>query len=225
MLKKTKGYFPWAAVLCALAFNNWILALFLNHQLLLANGSVSEFSAVDQPYSWVFRSLDILSGISFLLLTLWWQLKTRGRDKPSLLLFIGGLILGVSNLADALAPLHCSETLSSVCSEPISLSLNHFLLPDHAYTSIGVGIGYFLMPLGGWLYARHRRLNKLSIASRLVLALTIALFLTLIYEYATVGITVRASGITQEIQMLGVGAWLACWGFFGIRRHHPEPEE
>lgn len=198
------------SLISAACFNNWALGFLLNPTLLRAGGSISELSSSDQSHFAVFRTLDILAGLMLVSMAIWWQ-RSQSRQGHDLI-FWGALILGVANTADALLPLNCSETLNPSCSMPISLSLHHIALPGHAYSSTAIGLGYFLLPLGGWLYARRYNLRTFLLASQLVLALNLLFFASILHEYATVGITVKASGWLQAIQMLAVGTWLFFWG-------------
>lgn len=200
------------SLIVALCFNNWILGYLFNYKLLSVSGSISELSASGQPHAWVFRSLDVVSGIFIASLGLWWRKTQNMHLKGSAVIFWGLLILGIANAADALMPLGCSETLNSACSVPISISLHHFVLPDHAYSSTAIGIGYFLLPLGGWIYSKAQKMRTLLLVSRTVFALNLLVFASILHEYASVGVTVKASGWLQEAQMLSIGAWIVFLG-------------
>src|SRR5258708_40213528 len=97
------------AGLAAIAFNNWLLALFLNPHLFLKDGSVSEFGVPSQPHSWVFRLADIVSGLLFLTLSAWVLkfMRTNQRTHKWLyVLAIGLAVFGVANGVGALLPLN-----------------------------------------------------------------------------------------------------------------------
>ncbi len=142
-----------------LTFNNWLLAIIFNRRLLLHDGSVSEFSVINQPHAWIFRGLDIISGVLFLILALAIANNIKWRTTGGLLLILGIVLLGAGNFFDALTPLHCAETVSSACTVPINLSLRHLILPSHAYSSIAIGVSYFILPLGGLVYGRQNQLR------------------------------------------------------------------
>lgn len=198
--------------LAALTFNNWILGFLLNANLFNADGSISELSSAGQPHAVVFRTLDTVSGLLLVILAIWWYHRRELREPGGAILFFGALILGLSNISDALMPLGCSETLNSACKVPISLSLHHLVLPSHAYSSAGVGIGYFLLPLGGWIYAKHQNMKAFMILSQVAFVLNLLLFASILREYAAEGVTVKASGLMQQFQMGAVGLWLLAWG-------------
>ncbi len=199
----------WLAVL---TFNNWLLAIIFNRPLLMHDGSVSEFSVLTQPHAWLFRVLDSLSGILFLVVALVIARSIKWRSASGWLLISGVVLLGAGNFFDALMPLQCSETLSNTCSVPVSLSLHHFVLPTHAYSSIAIGISYFLLPLGGYIYARQNKLKAFSYVSGLLLLVAMVSFASVIGQYVAKNtFSIRTFGMTQETQMLLIGLWFLAW--------------
>lgn len=197
------------AVLAALTFNNWVLGPMLNKTLFDKNGSVSEFSALNQPYYWVFRSLDILSGLLMIILAIALKQFIDGRAKTGRVLIGGLFLLGVSNAIDALLPLSCSETLSSACKVPVSISLSHFQVPPHAYSSVLIAICYLVLPIAGLLYALGRKINLLIIISTVSILIALYSLLSAILQYESQNsLSVRTSGLGQEVQMAFLGLWL-----------------
>lgn len=208
------------ACLSALAFNNWLLALVLNPHLFLKDGSVSEFSVPSQPYSWVFRAADIVSGLLFLALSAWvfkFMKANRRTHKWLYILVVGLAVFGVANGVDALLPLNCSNTISSSCQVTVALSLSHIILPSHAYSSVIIAVLYFLLPLAGYKYARANRLKAFEHASLINIGVAILSLATAIQEYVRQSsLTVHTAGFPQEIQMLVIGWWLVTW-FVSLR--------
>ncbi|HET9721410.1 MAG TPA: DUF998 domain-containing protein [Candidatus Saccharimonadales bacterium] len=218
-MKTLRGYLPWIipplSVLAGLCFNNWVLGLFLNPSLYQHNGSVSEFSAVSQPDHWIFRSLDISAGVLMVILTaaIFWFVKNHisGKTMAALL-----AILGVSNIFDAIFTLPCSETLSQRCVIPVNLSLTHYQMPVHGYSSIIIAICYLLVPLAGLIYANRRNLRFLRAASWLAILVAIADFVLASLQYiSSQSFSVRTSGFGQEVHMLVFAAWIIVLGFCG----------
>jgi len=207
-----------AAVLAGLTFNNWLLGPFLNARLFGADGSISEFSVRGQPDFWVFRGLDIAAGL--LLIGLAYLLKDalKGRRYGQLLL-IATAALGLANVADALAPLSCSETLDGACK--IAVRLSHgYSVPAHAYSSVAVAICYFLLPLSGLLFGRAIKSRFLTLSSGLLVILALYSFVSAVVNYIRISsLTVRTSGAGQEVQMLLLGLWLAAfYSYFALRQ-------
>jgi hypothetical protein len=213
-LGKPRNLIPLIAVLAAATFNNWLLAPLFNYHLFASNGSVSEFSAVDQPYYLVFRTLDVFSGLLFVLLALLLAQFLKQKDRWRHVLILGLAVLGIANIMDAVFTLPCSETLDKACKVPINVSLRHLEIPSHGYSSTIIAICYFLLPLAGIIYGRAREFKYLTVFS--VIAALVALFSfgSAIAEYANEqAFSVRTSGISQEAQMIVMGIWLATWAF------------
>lgn len=212
------------ACLSALAFNNWLLALVLNRHLFLKDGSISEFSVPSQPYSWVFRVADIVSGLLFLALSVWVFKFMKTKQKTYKWLYILAIclaIFGVANGVDALLPLNCSNTINSSCQITVALSLSHIILPSHAYSSIFIAVSYFLLPLAGYKYARDNQLKAFERVSLIGLGVAILSLATAIQEYVRQSsFTVHTSGYPQEAQLLVIGWWLVTW-FISLR---PRPD-
>ena len=197
-----------AAVLC---FNNWLLGLLLNNNLLIKGGSVSELSVRDQPYHYVFQSLDIASGILFTIVAL---LVKRQVKKTSLglnVLIWGTIVFGISNVIDGLLTLPCAETLEK-CYIPIHINWSHFNFPSHGYSSVIIATLYFVLPLAGIFYARyinHRLLYFGSLFTVIVASLSLV---SAVWQYLDLhSFTVNASGWAQGIQMLVMGSWFILW--------------
>lgn len=197
------------AALAALAFNNWLLGPLLNKLLFSSNGSVSEFSAITQPHYWVFRGLDIVSGSLFIILALLMSQKLSVVSKARTVLLWGTAIMGTANIIDALFSLPCSETLDSGCSLPVNISLNHFQMPSHGYSSIIIAICYFALPLAGFVYASAQKSRDLMVLSIIALAVALESFLSAILQYSVHRtFSVKSLGLGQEVQMTIMGIWL-----------------
>ncbi len=198
--------------LCVISFNNWILALFLNHTLLFKAGSVSELSAATQPHAWIFRCLDLLAGISMIALALLVSKKMGSVSKVGRWLIIATFILGIANVVDAILPLRCSETLEVNCVEPVNLSLSHFSIPSHGYSSVIISVGYFALPLLGFLYARRSGQRPFMLVSAITVAASIVSLFSAVTGYIiTQSFSERALGPSQELQMLLLGFWFISW--------------
>lgn len=199
----------WLAVL---TFNNWLLAIIFNRHLLLHDGSVSEFSVINQPHAGLFRGLDIISGVLFLILALAIANNIKWRTTGGWLLILGIVFLGAGNFFDALVPLHCSETVSSACTIPASLSFQHLILPSHAYSSIVIGISYFLLPLGGLVYGWQNRSRSFMYISGVLFMVAAVSFVSVLGQYIVKNsFSMHTFGITQETQMLLIGLWFVAW--------------
>jgi hypothetical protein len=202
--------------LAVLLFNNWLLALVYNQTLLLKGGSVSELSVPSEPHAWMFRVLDIASGIMFVLVAIALAKRPPKRGKPHIFLITTTLALGIANTFDALFPLRCSDTLSKTCALSVNLSLTHFSVPDHAWSSIIIGASYFLLPLAGFIYSSLHGLKTFMVVSAVAALAALASFASALEHYAASdSFGVRTLGFSQEAQMIFFGVWFVSW-YFGI---------
>jgi hypothetical protein len=195
-------------LMTAVLYNNWLVGPWLNSVLWAHNGSVSEFSAAGQPGHSVFRLLDVSAGL--LLIFLGWRLfKALGNQAAGKLLAVSVALLGFANILDAIFVLPCSQALSSNCHVPISLSFHHLQLPAHAYSSSLIGLCYFLVPLLGLVYAWQTKLRRMAAFSALIFIDSLYSLVSTLIEYQrNGGPTARASGASQEVEMMLIGIWL-----------------
>jgi hypothetical protein len=191
--------------LCALAFNNWLLGLALNHHLIFAGGSISELSALTQAYHQVFRWLDVLSGILFITCAAIIFGSATSTVKRAMVYVLA--ITGVAQVVDALMAMPCSGTVDQNCVVPVNLSLSHFYIPPHTYSSMVLGVCFLVMPILGLLIKTSRRFFwYLSLITILV---TLAFFGILLGASQNGYFVANAAvGLSQEIQMLILGLWL-----------------
>ena len=198
--------------LAVLTFNNWLLAAVFNRPLLLKGGSVSEFGVPGQPYSWLFRSLDIVSGILFIMAGVLMVKIIAVKVARNRLLIIGTIILGASNTIDALLPLRCSEALDPSCSVPVHLSLSHFVIPSHGYSSVIIALCYLILPLSGLFYGLQSRIRTLVVLSMATLAAALMSFVAALSQYITGSqLSLHTWGVPQKLQMVLFGAWFIFW--------------
>ncbi len=178
----------------------------------MKGGSVSELSIAGQPHAWIFRALDILSGILFILLAI--LLAKRMADSRSRnFLVVTTAILGGASIFDGALPLRCSETLNSSCTIPVSFSWSHVIVPTHGYSSIIIAVSYFLLPLAGLIYAhRQSKAQFFKIVSFIAVVEALFSFSIAVAGYvAHHGYSLKALGPSQEFQMALLGIWFISW--------------
>jgi len=201
------------SIATVVTYNNWILGPYLNHELFAKDGSVSEFSALTQPHYWVFRSLDILAGALLVVLAYVFAKRMPVINKARNILIGTTAVLGLANIIDAIFVLPCSETLNSACSIPVNISFAHFEMPNHGYSSVVIAITYLVLPIAGLIYAAQRKLWLFMLFSAINVFFALESLLSALIQYqADHGFSVRASGVSQEMQMLALAAWFICWG-------------
>ena len=213
----------WTLLLAVLTFNNWFLAFFFNKRLLLGGGAVSELSALSQPHAYLFRVLDVVSGLLFVLAALL-IIRHLGYIKTRLqyILVAATALFGLANALDALLPLNCSETINSTCNLTVRLSLTHPYIPDHGYSSALIALSYLLLPaIGLWLAFRYRFWALSAISAMTIIIAVISVLSFLAGFWVTHSWSIRATGLSQELQMIAFGLWfIACYKTF----LHSKPE-
>ncbi len=198
------------ASLAMILFNNWLLGLAFNWELIKKGGSISELSSPDQPAHWLFQSLDIAAGIMILVLA--YSLKDRLdlKRRSGRWLVGSSVLLGAANIADAFMPLPCSGTLDRACDSPVHLGLHGFSIPTHAISSTIIGVCFLALPILSLIYYRLQR--RITLAAFPTLLATLIFFIFLFAESAKGSYSGSTSaGYSQEVQMLMFGAWLIFW--------------
>lgn len=156
----------WLSFAAALFYSSWPLGFFLNpsvghHDL------ASQLEAPHQPYSWVFIALDVLTGISLVIVGTV-QLRIRRNTMMTLVIF-SYMLFGALVAVAAILPLSCDPTLgqcgpliraprviihgaSSIISVNMLL-ISILLLTKMVYEGRRRKIiqGVFGLILGGWL--------------------------------------------------------------------------
>ncbi len=138
--KKYQFQFSIAAIAL---YNNWLLGFFLNPQAMLAGATTSELGASGQPWNGLFRILDIVAGLLFLLgAGAVVSLATTKRLRATLLFAV--LVLGVSTIVESFIPLNCSSALDKICSQKERLGLLSWQNNFHMIESV---VSYALLSL------------------------------------------------------------------------------
>jgi len=132
-------------VLASLASLTWAFAGMLNPAMSQLHAFVSEYSARDQPWRYLFQTTDVVMGTSLCLAGLatlaWARHRPLGRQGWS---GIGFVVGGLFSVLDALVTMDCSPTRSPACmaaEEAGHVSASHIV---HVGTSTVVVIGFAL---------------------------------------------------------------------------------
>ena len=141
-------YRRWRAALlivASLASLTWAFAGILNPAMSQLHAFVSEYSARDQPWRYLFQTTDVIMGTSLCLAGLatlaWAGRRPLGRQGWSGVGFVAG---GLFSVLDALVTMDCSPTQSKAClaaEEAGHVSWSHFI---HVGTSTIVVVGFAL---------------------------------------------------------------------------------
>lgn len=196
----------------ALTVNNWILAIVLNRPLFLKHPSISDFSALTQPYHYIFRFLDVFSGALIILIGLA-LFSLHKKSVIGKLIALGGVFFGLANIVDALMPLPCTAILDNLCSVPVKLDLSHLVLPNHVYSSVAIGFCILLLPAASWYYAKRLENRGLQLVSLAATAAAILFIIFLSLESFVHSNTIEnIAGYMQYAQMIILGWWFIKWG-------------
>ncbi|OIJ78032.1 hypothetical protein APY06_04595 [Cutibacterium avidum] len=132
-------------IFASLASLTWAFAGILNPAMSQLHAFVSEYSARDQPWRYLFQTTDVIMGTSLCLAGLatlaWAGHRPLGRQGWSGIGFVAG---GLFSVLDALVTMDCSPTRSKAClaaEEAGHVSPSHFV---HVGTSTIVVIGFAL---------------------------------------------------------------------------------
>jgi hypothetical protein len=149
------------SLLAALAYSSWPVAYLVNPSL-AATALASELEARGQPYSWLFISLDCLTGVAALVVArLAWPKSGSTNDHRLVrVILIGYAMFGVATAVDSLVPVACSSVTLSSCG----VDVRH-LNSDDWLTAISV-FALFVAVCGGQLrVARLRAWKPFAIGS------------------------------------------------------------
>ncbi|MCF2529848.1 DUF998 domain-containing protein [Yinghuangia soli] len=152
----------------AVAYSSWVLEILLPTRLSSVDGYASELFAADQPYRWVFGSLDILAGVCAVaaaLLVLPQVAGPRTGRRPAHLgwarlgwVHLGWAALavfGIATLLDVVFPLDCAPSLPA-CAALEEGGLASWRHNVHLVTSV-IANAAAIAAIGAlWLAARHR---------------------------------------------------------------------
>ncbi|MGP4021804.1 DUF998 domain-containing protein [Actinomadura sp. 3N407] len=181
-------------VVAALAYATFLLGSVLNPDLDFFNGYVSELSAADQPFHYVYSAGDLVTGVLTILVALGTLRKLTRRPLATAgWTFLG--LFGLFAIGDAVFPLDCAPSLDTWCAlreRSGHVSFSHQL---HAVTSSAVIICWLaalvLLSLAasryGWWPALARWGRRLALTQTVLAACT----LTAMYMGQWLGVVQR----------------------------------
>lgn len=204
-----------AALLAGVLYCSWPLGLLLNPQL--SRGVASAFEAPEQPYSWLFVLLDVLSGLLVCLLAAWlWRLPgLRGY----LRLLVAGAygLFGALTIAAALLPLHCNvhsvRCLAGLSNPSDQLHDVVSLVSMLALAAAAIALGVLLK--GGRRLAAAERLGFILLSVGWLAAGCI-----------TLTILLRHGGVAwpQRVFIILSSLWTIALPFFVVRLSGARPD-
>lgn len=149
-VRRRRYIIAWQLLLLGLA-TSWLWAPHLNNLLTYRNSLISQYEASIQPFSWLFRTGDVLGSLLVLLMA--YVLFKLRKDKLVCWLLVA---IGIGMFLDPLLPTTC-RVVGNVCTEYFSLS---FFV--HAVeTVITAGAFFVIAVYDAWL---RKRLVSISFA-------------------------------------------------------------
>jgi hypothetical protein len=197
--------FAWLlAALAGLTYGSWVLQFVVNPALDPVNGYVSELSASDQPYHYLFAAGDLVSG----LLTITVVVAVLRAVHPRGYALVGWLALvvfGVFSIADSLFAMDCAPNSDTTCALRERAEKVSFAHQFHSVTSVcAVTAGIVSLIALTIAARRHRRWPVLARWSWLLLVVeTVAAVTTLPLMYFGVLL-----GVIERVQVAVLSLWL-----------------
>ena len=187
-----------ALVAAAVCYSTWVLGPALNPAIDESATVASELAATDQPWSWLFRVGDAVTGVLALAAAVALVRPARGWARVA---WVAAAVFGLSTVLDAAAaPLSCAPSLDAGCA---SLVADEFVEP-HSWTSSFAVAGAMasLVALALWLW---RRRPGVALVGFVLAGLAIAVSLVTLAQILAESDT---EGIWQRGQLAGISAWL-----------------
>jgi hypothetical membrane protein len=197
--------FAWVlAALAGVAYASWVLQFAVNPGLDPVNGYVSELSASDQPYHYLFAAGDFLSGLLTVVVVAAVLRAARPRG-CALAGWLALVVFGVFSVADSLFAMDCAPNSDTTCALRERAGKVSFAHQFHSVTSIGVVTAGIVSLIALTIAARrHRRQRVIARWSWLLLVLeTIAAVATLPLMYFGVLL-----GVMERVQVAMISIWL-----------------
>lgn len=194
----------WFALAGIILYNNWLLAGFVNPRATWAGATTSELGVQGQPWANVFRVLDVLAGICFLL-GMGAIVAVGKTPREQFMLRVGMLVLGVSTISESILRLSCSSALSKTCALKEHTDNVDW---QHTYHIVESAVSYLLLlllPLAVYWAVRGRaRLGHLRLWSKTLLAVMIIWFVESAARFA---MDADAFGYEQRVFIIIFSVW------------------
>lgn len=194
----------------AVTYTSWLLELVLPTGLDPARAYTSELAALDQPYGFLFRTADLVTGVILLVAAI---LAVTLRSR--LLTTIGWAALGVfavATIADSRMPLHCAAHAGAQCAalEDAGIyddaRLLHGTTSASAATAAAVSVLAFLVAAYRYGWPRWLRWSVVGIVATYVVGTVWTLWAV---DADGRGDDFWLLGYAQRLQLLAVSGWIA----------------
>jgi hypothetical protein len=204
------------AAVAAVTYASFLLESFVSPDLDDVDGYVSELSAADQPFHWIYSSGDLITG-ALVIIVATIALRTLRRRPWATIGWTFLLLFGVCAIGDATFPLDCAPSLDTGCALRERAGKVSFSHEFHALTSSAVITCAIVALLALTIAARRyqwwpplARWGWPLAAAEMVSALTTLVLM----------ITGTWLGIAQRVQILilCLSLLLIAWALYADRR-------
>ena len=198
------------------AYNDWILGYCLNPQMSANRASISELSAITQPYHAVFQTLDIIAGILTLVCVVYvWRFTEHITPHKRWLLLGLFLFIGLDSIVDASLPIACAPSVDPSCSFSL-LGTQSIITRAHLIESNIAGTVIAIAPIAWWWLHRSGKHRHIAIASIWLIAVELAVGISAVI----VRFTHNANyGGIQRIYQGVLGIWVGVLVYTAITVH------
>ncbi|MCW2948056.1 MAG: hypothetical protein JWR24_4773 [Actinoallomurus sp.] len=215
------AFVPVLAAVAGITYGSWILQFAINPQLDPVNGYVSELSASDQPFHYLFAASDFLSGLLTIIVTgaVLVLLRPRGWALAG---WLALLVFGVFSIGDSLFAMDCAPNSDTTCALRERAGKVSFAHQFHTVTSACVVTAGIVSLLA--LTIAARRFRGWPVIARwswlLMVAETATALATLPLMYFGVLL-----GVIERVQVAVISLWLfvIAGELYAGRRHRTRP--
>ncbi|MVU82371.1 DUF998 domain-containing protein [Nocardia sp. ET3-3] len=190
------------------AYALWVVEFLLPTRLSLISGFVSEHYVVSQPYHWLFRGGDVVSGVLYLVAAGLVAARWCSGDRLVAGMAVATALFGAATVADAVFVPDCLTTVDPVCERrefAAQVSWHHLA---HLGSSVVSQLAAIVAVLALERLATRSgsRLDRMAARTGLIVVVAAGLACVAGYPFGWVGVPQRVQLVTFSLITLGV-AW------------------
>jgi len=219
-----------AAILIAsggVLYAAWFLQWIVTTDLSATSSFISELSATDQPHHWLFRTTDLLAGVSLVLGSVA-AMSSTPRSRWMLTGWASLLLFGVSTIADSLTPLSCAATASESCKRLAEHGEPGGAINLHLFASASedlfFGMAMLSLMVVAWRSGVPVVLRRVAMAVAVAIVVSWAWTLAAAAEFEFLHIDEQL-GIAQRVEVTLTGVWIVLVSIelLRVRAGRPSP--
>jgi hypothetical protein len=192
------------AALAGIVYGSWVLQFVINRGLDPVNGYVSELSATDQPFHYLFATGDFLCGLLTIIVgvVVFRSLRPRAwalAGWPALVIF------GVASIADSIFAMDCAPNSDTACALRERAGRVSFSHQFHSVTSTCAVTAGIISLIA--LTIASRRYRRWPVIARWSLLLLVAETVTAVATLPLMYFGVLL-GVVERVQVTVISIWL-----------------